>query len=329
MKKKVLRLFKSSLLAFFAGIFCVAAQETDTYKNQLSFSTDNDIFVIGRDFDRYYSFGIKLGYQFKTERFLGLQKLFKNKIDQSYTIDASLEGFTSSNAEKFAATIDIEGPENFDRPWTGILYAQLKTTYAFERSFVRLGLLTGIMGPSSQAGALQLYWHADISNDLEYEGWQFQNPDQLLLNISSEYIYDLTPTSKTFGLFAGGQARFGNLYIDAMPVFGFRLGLFESISKTASFGNQLMANKKVTEYFFQSKFGLGLVAFDGTAQGNLLRSDSPYKIDDLSNSFATMIHGIHLNADWLTLGLVYTWEYGRVVPKSTHIYGGLHGSVRF
>ncbi len=329
MKKKELRLFLSLLLVLLTGIFYVSAQDTSNYKSQISFTTDNDIFVPGRDFDRYYSFGAKLGYQFKTEQFLGLQKLFQNKTDYFFSIDASIEGYTSSNAEKFAGTLDVEGPENFDRPWSGLLYAKLTTTYAFERSFLKLGVLSGVMGPSSQAGALQLYWHENISDDLQYEGWQFQNPDQLLLNTSAEFLYDLSPQKESLGFFIGGSAQLGTLYIDALPMAGFRLGLFQPLNKSVSFDNQLMGNPKKTEFFFQSKFGVGLVAFDGTAQGNILKSDSPFKINDLSNAYTTMIHGLYLSNDWISLGLVYTWEYGRVVAKSTHVYGRLQGSIRF
>lgn len=324
-----MRLFLKLLLVYIASIFHLSAQDTTAYKNQLSFSTDNDIFVPGRDFDRYYSFGAKLGYQFKKGNFLGLQKLFLNKTDYFFSIDVSIEGYTSSNAEKFAATLEVEGPENFDRPWSGLLYAELGTTYSFQRSFFKLSVLGGIMGPSSQAGALQLYWHENISDDLQYEGWQFQNPDQLLLNVSGEYVYDLNPEANTFNLFAGAQARVGNLYIDALPMAGFRLGLFQSMNKTVSFNNQLLADPAKEELFFQSKIGLGLVAFDGTAQGSLIGSNSPFKIDDLSNAYVTMIHGVYFSEDWLSLGLVFTWEYGKVVKNSTHIYGRLQGSIRF
>lgn len=311
------------------GFIKIQAQDLLGYKGAVSISTDNDVFVYGRDFDRFYSFGAGVQYDFKSEKLLGLERLFDNKKGYFFGIGARIEGYTSSNAEIYSRTTVLEDNDDFDRPWAGLLFASLDATYLFERSFFKTGLLLGVMGPSSQAGALQMYWHEDISNDLTYEGWQFQIPDQAIVNLSALYAYDLTPKLKPFDVFAKVGVQLGNLYINAAPTIGLRFGEFQNITKSIGTGNDIMISRKSTEFFFQSTFGASINAFNGTAQGNLFDPENGFAVDKLNTVHTTMSHGIYFTSGVISLSANYIFSYGEVLQGEKHIYARFAGSFRF
>jgi hypothetical protein len=226
-------------------------------------------------------------------------------------------------------TPQLEDNDDFDRPWAGLLFADISANYMFERSYVKFGMLVGIMGPSSQAGALQTYWHEDISNDLTYEGWQFQIPDQLLLNFSGTYAYDFTPNIKGFDIYSKVSAFLGNLYVKAQPIIGFRFGEFESITKSIATSNDVLLKKGDYEFFIHSTVGFSINYFDATAQGNLFDQDNIYRVERLNRQNLSMSHGLYFSSNAISLFMNYKFSYGRVLKGKDHVYGILGGSFRF
>ncbi|WP_405206918.1 lipid A-modifier LpxR family protein [Aquimarina sp. LLG6339-5] len=326
MKSKItLSLFLISLLTI-SNLLSQAKEET--FKSELKVIIDNDIFAVFRDSDRYYSYGMGIEYSFNTSKFLGLQKLFKNKKDVFYSLSAKIEGYTPSQVRIFAATPEIEDRDDFDRPFAGLLYVSLGTTYTFERSFLKSEILTGIIGPSSQAGEIQTWFHENITDDPVYDGWQFQLEDQFLFNLKSSFTYDLYPNSKWFSTYVGGNVYLGNLYIRATPQAGFRIGKFESITKSSGFQNSLLLPKKHSELFFQFNAETRFIAYNATIQGNLF-DEKAYGINDLNNISWHLRSGLYYSLNKISINFIYHWSTGVLNSTENHGYGTFNVAYRF
>ncbi|WP_299189087.1 lipid A-modifier LpxR family protein [uncultured Aquimarina sp.] len=323
--KIIFSLFLISLLAIPSMLS--QAQE-DSFSSELKVITDNDIFAVFRDSDRYYSYGMGIEYSFKTTKFLGLEQLFKNKKDVFYSLGAKIEGYTPSLVRVFAATPEIEDRDDFDRPFAGLLYISLGTTYAFERSFLKSEVLTGIIGPSSQAGEIQTWFHENITGDPIYDGWQFQLEDQFIINFQSSFTYDLYPNAKWFNTYVGGNAHLGNLYIRAAPQAGFRIGKFKSITKSSGFQNSILLPKKHSELFFKLNVETRFIAYNATIQGNLF-DEKAYGIDDLNNISWHLSSGLYYSINRLSINFIYLWSTGVLNSTENHGYGTFNVAYRF
>ena len=110
------------------------------------------------------------------------------------------------------------------------------------------------MGPTALSKEIQDWIHDNITDDALIDGWEFQMPDQLILNINVSGAYDFNPESTWFNAYGMGEARIGNLYIDATPTLGFRIGKFGPFSTSAAFGNSLIAKKIAYRILFKKFF---------------------------------------------------------------------------
>ncbi len=303
------------------------AQE-ETFKSELKLIIDNDIFAVFRDSDRYYSYGMGIEYAFKTEKLLGLQHLFKNKQDVFYTFGAKLEGYTPSQVRTFAATPEIEDRDDFDRPFAGVLYGKFGITYTFQRSFLKSEILAGLIGPSSQAGEIQTWFHENITGDPVYDGWQFQLEDQFIFNINSTFIYDFNPNYKWFHTYMGATANLGTLYIRATPQAGFRIGKYNSVATSSGFHNSILLPKKHSEFFFKFNIETRLVAYNATIQGNLF-DDKAYGVDDLNNISWHLSSGLYYSINRFSINFIYLWSTGVLNNIENHGYGTFNVAYRF
>ena len=298
------------------------------YKNQIRFSTDNDLYIFFRRTDQYYSYGGGFEYAFKAKKVLGLQRLFPEKTEVFYNLGMKLEGYTPSQLEEFLDTEVVEGPESFDRPFAGVSYLSFSTAYIFERSFFKTEILTGVLGPSSGAAEVQDWVHKNISDDLPYDGWQFQLKDQLLVNLNFEYLYDFNPNNKWLNFYGMGNVKLGNLHIQASPSVGIRFGKFEKSMYSTSFKNELLSSKKASEFFFQMAIEPRITIFNATIQGDLFNSRNN-ALSDLNTLTWHMSNGIYFLKNRFSFNITYFWETGVVEASDNHVYGTIGGSFRF
>ncbi len=319
-------LFSLSLLLSPNFVF---SQTDEQFKSVLTFNSDNDAFVFWENKDRYYTYGIGVSLSFRSEKFLGLEKWFVDK--ESFFLNAGMrmEGYTPTNKVVTAQQIEGDSMVVFDRPFAGLLYGTLESTYNFKRSYFRTGILLGIMGPSSGAGRLQRWIHDNVTQDGVFDGWRFELPDQILLNLSGTYVYDFTPQASWLGFYGYWQARLGNLYIDTTPKLGLRIGRFNDINKTAVFGNGLLAGRSDFELYLHSSFSTTLAFFDGTAQGRLFGPQYEYALDDINSLYFAMSHGIYFSYRRIILGFDHFFTYGKVLADQRHIYARLEFRYRF
>ena len=210
-----------------------------------------------------------------------------------------------------------------------MLYGTAGATYTFKQSFLKTELLAGIMGPSSYAREIQNWLHDQLPDSDEVEGWEYQIPDQAIVNINIKGAYDFHPNASWFDVYGAAEARLGTLYIDASPALGIRIGQFEALSQSTGFGNTLLAPLDVQEIFFRSSIATTFTAFNATAQGNLFNRDFEYEIDDLSHFHTTISNGIHIAFNKMSLGYDNIFTFGKVIKDTQHIYGRLDFRYRF
>ncbi|WP_299312003.1 lipid A-modifier LpxR family protein [uncultured Aquimarina sp.] len=320
--------FSIFLISLLVTPTLISQTQEETFNSELKVIIDNDIFAVFRDSDRYYSYGMGLEYAFKTEKFLGLQYLFKNKKNLFYTLGVRLEGYTPSMVREFAVTPEIEDRDDFDRPFAGLLYATLTTTYTFGKSFLKSEILAGVIGPSSQAGEIQTWFHENITGDPVYDGWQFQLEDQFIFNFKSSFTYDLHPNAKWFSTYVGGNIHLGNLYIRAAPQAGFRIGKFESVTKSSGFQNSLLLPKKHSELFFKFNAETHFVGYNATIQGNLF-NEKAYGVDDLNNVSWHLSSGLYYSINSISANFIYQWSTGVLNNIENHGYGTFNVAYRF
>ncbi|WP_136480078.1 lipid A-modifier LpxR family protein [Cognatitamlana onchidii] len=304
------------------------AQVDKTPRYAVEISSDNDAFALWDNLDRYYTFGIGPKFYLKTPHFLGLQNWFKKKNDYFFSFGLRSEGYTPTRQSYDGLTIASDSL-SFERPFAGLLYGTLEANYIFKRSFVKTELLLGVMGPSAFAQEIQNWLHSQLPTSDEVEGWEYQIPDQVIINFNIQGAYTLHNFADWFDVYTSGEARFGNLYIDASPLIGLRIGKFESISKSSVFNNHLLAPLQVKEIFFRSSFAGTFALFNGTAQGNLFNNDFPYALDNINNFHTTISNGIFISFNRVSLSYDNIFTFGKVNKGAQHIYGKIDFKYRF
>ena len=304
------------------------AQEASEYKYALGFTSDNDAYVTFENRDRYYTFGAGIFFALRPERFMGLERKFSKKKDYFFRFRIQSEGYTPT--KKVVTAREVEQDSIFfDRPFAGVLYGALEGTYAFERSFLKAEVLLGIMGPSALTREMQDWVHENITGDGIFDGWAYQVPDQIILNFRVSGVYDLLPDTRGFDVFAMGSARLGNLHVDATPSLGLRLGKFGPLGQSSAFGNSLIASLGQKEVYLKSTVSATFTAFNGTAQGNLFRSDFEYAVEDMSLFHVEMTHGIYISGKRYMLGFDHIFNYNKVVKDTRHIFARIEFMYRF
>ena len=298
----------------------VSAQDNTSFKYSFELSSDNDAYVAWENLDRYYSFGVGMKMAFRPKQFLGLQRLLPNKKNFFIDILLKSEGYTAT--KQVVRRSDVEQDSvSFDRPFAGVLFGQLGISYTFTRSFIKAELLLGVMGPSSLTQELQDWIHENITVDDVLNGWEFQIPDQLIFNLNLSGAYDFTPETKGFDVFAMGQFRAGNLYIDARPLVGIRIGRFGPLTTSSAFGNGVLATNLISEFYLRSTVSAAFTLFNGTAQGNLFDRDFEYAVEDFNQFHTAMSHGIFFRKNRYSLGFDQVFSFGKPLKGVRHIYG--------
>ncbi len=304
-------------------------QSKETYTNEISIITDNDVFVGWQSKDEFFSFGVGANYKFKSDKFIKAHLLFPKSKDHYYSFRFKMEAFTPSNRD-IPKEILEKRLFRFDRPFAGILFGQLGLTTTYKRSFLKTHILLGVMGENSFAENTQDWFHSRVLDERTLEGWEFQLPNQFLFNINATYAYDLTPKLKGLDFYSSIQTRLGNLYTDASAEMAMRIGWFQKLPVSTAEGNQLLAPKNNKLELFYKVTLLGrLNAFNGTAQGNLVGNDTLYEIEKLSVFDKHITHGVYLSWKHFFINAEYVFTYDRVVPNSSHIYGTIHMGTRF
>lgn len=305
------------------------AQNIDNTNTEFSLSASNDAFLlIGDDLDRFYSFGFNTSLKFKNKKVLGLEKIFKNKLDYYYEIGLHIEGYAPTVKEVTDFQIQTN-TISFDRPFAGVTYGAFQMNYAFDRSNLKSGFIIGIMGEKSMAGDIQSWFHENITNDPIFtDEWIYQVPNQFIFNINTTYTYDFLPQKKWYDVYGSIETQLGNLNINATPTLGLRLGKFKKLSQSISLDNSILGNNNY-EFFYQSTYSLTANGYDATAQGNIFNSDFQFAINDLNNFHTTITHSLYLVYSRYSIGYEQFFTRGKTLVNAQHSFSRILIRYRF
>ncbi len=320
--------FRTSVMLLLCSVLNSHAQQEEGFDFEVTVNSDNDAFVAWNNKDIYYTYGIGLQMAFKADRFLSLEKLFPSKKTYFFKVGLRMEGYTPSN--KYLTPTQIEEAEEvFDRPFAGLLYATMEANYIFENSTLKTGVLLGIMGPSSGAGELQIWFHKSLTEDALIDGWIFQLPNQLLLNFNMAYTHDFTPQARVISAFGSGEVLFGNLYMKATPSLGLRIGKFAPLTRSVAFGNGTLLNRKETELFFLVKYGVAVNGYNATAQGKLFGPKDEFALSAINTVNSLLTLGLYFSYNRWSVNFNHYFTFGSVIPKVNHTYARIGLFHRF
>ena len=162
--------YKLSFCLFFFSIILIAQ---DKYSKEISFITDNDLYVSTMR-DRYYTSGIFLSYKYLADN--------KNQNLEKKIIEWQIghEMFTPNNAS-------VTKIEDHDRPFAAYLYGSFGIKKIYKRNKIfNTTLQLGVIGPNAYGKELQSFIH-QFYNFKETIGWKHQIKNAFGINLDLEY----------------------------------------------------------------------------------------------------------------------------------------------
>ncbi|KXX70285.1 lipid A deacylase LpxR family protein [Flammeovirga sp. SJP92] len=318
----------------------------------ISISSQNDFYQYWLQSDRNFTNGIHLTWS---------SHHFNNKV-----MDKLLFGLEKSTQKEFSLTIgqDMHTPENAtlyevdstDRPYAGLLYLTYKKVTSNYWKTLRLetNLYVGIQGPAAGAGATQNFMHSLFLENTDFNGWDNQIGNGLVLDLDVEVMKMLPFNGKSYETNLIGKAHIGTIYNYFLSGFQFKIGKYNDTyysrygvkqkypprlkasnqkSKArekknskkglgSTFNSILPSLNQVKQIYFFTEFQVGALLYDGTAQGSLIQFESsPYvlKSDQIDPLILNWVYGVNFN--WGR----FMFHYYRVVINDSFRKGNLFG----
>jgi hypothetical protein len=289
------------------------------YQYEVELGTDNDFLVVLTESDRYYTYGINAAFRWRNEQPIFLDNWFSKKIGYFQSVGLNIEAYTPD--------YEREGTET-DRPYAGWSYAEFDVTYGFEKSFLRFGVDLGILGPDSQAGTIQDWFHGKITGDPILPGWSNQIENQFGFNIRAMYARTLYARKK-FEVYGVADVSLGNIFAYVNPVVNFRIGKFNPLSSSAAFQNSLLANKSNKEFYLDVGVALKFSGFNATLQGDKIEEINFLNSEFINSIFFNGHLGGYYTSNKWTVGVRYMFSRGELNDNDSQQYTMLSGSFRF
>lgn len=207
----------TTVVALFASTACIAAD-----KSTVSFSIDNDgLFHVDQD----YTNGLFFSY---TTSDIDPYILFQ-PLSLSYWGKESLDKFEFVLGHKTYTPSELEAtiPIANDRPYAGLLYAELNYLSLTTDHAHRASLTLGTTGENSLAERGQNFVH-HITDSTKPRGWAYQIDDKWIANLGSLHHFNLWRNGQDAGenweLSNVSEANAGNFRSDVSTGFMLRWG---------------------------------------------------------------------------------------------------------
>lgn len=315
---------KILLILFILAFTKVNAQEEiETYKYEIDIGHDNDFLVLYSDTDRYYTYGINAAFKWKGKDEKSFFSKNERYVSHYNEIGLNIEAYTPD----YLPDGSVDPSE--ERPYAGWSYLNLTQATAFSNSFLRLGADVGILGPDSQAGAIQNWFHREISGDPELKGWGIkQIPNELGVNLKAQYGINVV-MSGLFNLYGTFDASVGNIGIYGRPMANIRFGKFAPIQYSVAHDNQLLAPKKQSEIYFATGLGAEVSAYNATVQGNIFKNEDPFSQKDINNLIFNAYFGVSFLRNRTSVQLKYHLTTGELISSEANRYATLSIAQRF
>ncbi len=235
-------------------------QEKKFLRKELSFTTDNDAFLLKKK-DAYYTNGFYIQYRFADTTTV------RKKV---HALELGQMIFTPLSKKETIADID--------RPYCGYLFARYSQTLAGNNDAVLQwhGTL-GVVGSASLAEKLQNEYHK-LLGFLRFKGWEYQVRNAIGLDAGISYAFTALSFNDMFKIVPIAQANLGTTFTNAKIGMLLSAGSFEKNNSSILFNtrvnNGTSIPKKKTEIFLYAYPSITYQAYNATLQGGLLSKGS-------------------------------------------------------
>lgn len=295
--------------------------QSQTYKNQIGFVSDNDAYL-GVKQDRYYTNGIE---------FYFIHAL-KNNPNQDTTAKLYKKIWGVNAGQKIfnayaGKTYEIQ---NVDRPITGYVYASTYMQWLLKNETVfKAELQLGTIGPNALGKETQEFIH----NTLKFYkpiGWQFQLNNAFGANLNLDYL-KLLHRFKNIKLDISLpiQLGFGSNFTRLNTALLFRTGkfnvLYNSTATQSNVANNSKANlDKYKEFYFYLRPSFSLILYDATIQGGLfVANKGPVTYNPKPLVFAQEV-GLNYAVNRFNVNLAFVFRSREIESTATvHKYGSI------
>ena len=316
----IVSLFHRFLLGYLLVMSVNSTAQETKYKYQFTLGHDNDITLIGSPTDWHYTYGIHLNFNWLPKQNSLTGSLFKNKEFVMFRSGLHVEAYTPDYSTK-------KQHVNIRQPFAGWGYIDFESTYAFENSFLKLGLDLGILGPAVQAGEIQNFIHQYISGDKLVTQWEDQIPNKLGINLRATYAINIF-TKDWFNIYAKAAASGGTVFAYIEPSLNLRLGLFDKLSRTNSQGNVLLSSMH-KELYFEGSLSPRLSFYNATLQEEDANGDILVAEDLIESFYLNASLGLFYTINRYSFGIKWNYTDGKIEGNRPHRYMMLRGSIRF
>lgn len=241
------------------------------YTYETGMVSDNDAYLM-LALDQYYTNGIILYFRYVPKEFN--EKLY-NKIIEfriGQKIYNPFQGY-------------VPWVERIDKPFAGYLFVEsgISRFYRNESVF-KTNLQIGIIGPSSHAEDVQIFYHR-VFNLYGIDGWQYQVHDALGLNLELNYLKSLKYFfNRQLDISLFSALRTGTINDDVTVGVLARASIYKlhPVFNSNCTGSMISRNKDISnekELFLYFRPTLSYTIYDATIQGGMFSDDSPVTFD--------------------------------------------------
>ncbi len=260
-------------------------------KFSLQIVIDNDAFSIGKNYDRYYTYGTEINLTFpksETPEFFLNDLLFSlNKNEENYSIGLTHKLFTPSNISADSILLD-------DRPYAGLFYLSLSkssSNYVLRQKLLsRLSI--GFLGKFALGKELQSFLHRQWFKSPIPQGWDNQLSTDVLLNFYNRFensiFYEVLPEFLNTSVLMDFSA--GTLVNEFGLGANFKIGRFYDL--------KIAKDKKtsVAYYIYFDSF-VRFVVYNSLLQGGIFNRNSVHTIpaDNINRFYFNGEYGLKIN----------------------------------
>jgi len=259
---KIILIFSLLVLPF------LGKSQTNTYRKELTVVTDNDAYV-SMIRDQYYSNGILLNYKFLNDSIA----LFRSKsIKKQFTeIQFGHNIYTPEEYREFNLA-------ELDRPYAGWIFGGLHYNVVKHKSFLKLKINAGVIGPKAMGDKFQKNWHKIFGFD-QPNGWETQIQNEFNVNVGIDHSFLIAEdalSTERFEIFCNNSLTLGNGFSNISTGLTFRAGKANPIEESNLFGSKIGNGKSFdkVEFYFFYKPAVAFILYDATVQGGLFEHTS-------------------------------------------------------
>lgn len=286
---------------------------------ELQVENDNDAYTLNLTRDQYYSNGVAVRYRHLTDSSNWSTR--QARVIRSYDLNHRI--YTPKH-------LWWDDVNDMDRPYAGqISLSASNEYYNRDKSYLKLKLELGWMGPALKTSELQYGWHDAFGMQLPL-GWYYEINNAPIFNTYGTYTKSLL-SSKGSELLTETNLALGTSFTHARQELMLRIGDFKSIFESTQYNGVLGIENKgpgIQECYFFLSPGIEYVAYNATIEGNLIGSESIYT--EIREPWVFQMRGgVMFSWTQFDFALIYYRRTKETTESIFHKYVGIRLNQRF